>query len=159
SHILSRIDLNLVPARSAQDLLRLVPGLFIAQHQGGGKAEQIFLRGFDADHGTDVAISVDDIPVNLPSHAHGQGYADLHFLIPETVHNYEFGKGPYDAGHGDFTTAGYVAYHTLDVPEHSLIKTEAGSFHTGRIAVLWDLLSQKQKNLGKSAYIAADGLY
>ena len=82
------------PAKSAQDLLRLVPGLFIAQHQGGGKAEQIFLRGFDADHGTDVTITVDGMPVNMVSHAHGQGYADLHFLIPETVQGYDFGKGP-----------------------------------------------------------------
>ena len=78
---LSNLDLNMQPAKSAQDLLRLVPGLFIAQHQGGGKAEQIFLRGFDADHGTDVNLSVDGIPVNMVSHAHGQGYADLHFLI------------------------------------------------------------------------------
>src|ERR1700753_1058074 len=71
---LTDFDLNLQPARSAQDLLRLVPGLFIAQHQGGGKAEQIFLRGFDADHGTDVNISVDGLPVNIVSQAHGQGY-------------------------------------------------------------------------------------
>jgi outer membrane cobalamin receptor len=90
-HTLSGIDLNLLPVRSAQDLLRLVPGLFIAQHQGGGKAEQIFLRGFDADHGTDVNISVDGLPVNMVSHAHGQGYADMHFIIPETIEGYEFG--------------------------------------------------------------------
>jgi hypothetical protein len=159
SHLLSRIDLNLTPARSAQDLLRLVPGLFIAQHQGGGKAEQIFLRGFDADHGTDVAISVDGIPVNLPSHAHGQGYADLHFLIPETLRNYDFGKGPYTANQGDFATAGYVAYQTMDAPGRSLVKTEAGAFHTGRIVGLLDLLNQKQQSLGRSAYIAAEGLY
>ncbi|MBS1665234.1 MAG: carboxypeptidase-like regulatory domain-containing protein, partial [Bacteroidetes bacterium] len=68
-HTLSKIDLNLLPVRSAQDLLRLVPGLFIAQHQGGGKAEQIFIRGFDADHGTDVNITVDGMPVNMVSHA------------------------------------------------------------------------------------------
>lgn len=159
SHTLSRIDLNMQPARSAQDLLRLVPGLFIAQHQGGGKAEQIFLRGFDADHGTDVNISVDGIPVNMVSQAHSQGYADLHFLIPETVANYDFGKGPYYAGRGDFTTAGYVAYQTINVPERNMIKIEGGPFHTGRIVTLLSLLPQKDRERGRSAYIAGEGLY
>jgi len=79
------VDLKMNPVNTAQDLLRRVPGLFIAQHAGGGKAEQIFLRGFDDDHGTDIAVSVDGMPVNMVSHAHGQGYADLHFVIPETV--------------------------------------------------------------------------
>src|SRR6185503_3697100 len=88
-HTLSAIDLNIRPFNSSQDLMRLVPGLFIAQHMGGGKAEQIFVRGFDADHGTDLAVSVDGMPVNMVSHIHGQGYADLHFLIPETVSVYD----------------------------------------------------------------------
>src|SRR5262249_21950813 len=78
-------DFELRPRGRPADVLRLVPGLVISQHQGGGKAEQYFLRGFDADHGTDVALFIDGLPVNLRSHAHGQGYADLHFLIPETV--------------------------------------------------------------------------
>lgn len=95
---ISKIDLQLQPVTSSQDLLRKVPGLFIGQHAGGGKAEQIFLRGFDVDHGTDVAISVDGMPVNMVSHAHGQGYADLHFLIPETIESIDFDKGSYFAG-------------------------------------------------------------
>ncbi|MGZ3767317.1 MAG: carboxypeptidase-like regulatory domain-containing protein, partial [Mucilaginibacter sp.] len=94
-HTLSTLDLSLRPVNSSQDLMRLVPGLFIAQHMGGGKAEQIFIRGFDADHGTDLNISADGMPVNMVSHIHGQGYADLHFLIPETVKDFDFGKGPY----------------------------------------------------------------
>jgi hypothetical protein len=158
-HILSQLDLNTLPSRSAQDMLRLVPGLFIAQHQGGGKAEQIFLRGFDADHGTDVAIGVDGMPVNLVSHAHGQGYADLHFLIPEIIGSYEFGKGPYSTDHGDFTTAGYVDYHTLDAPDHNLLKLEGGEFHTGRIVTILNLLSAPARATGKSAYFAAEDLY
>ena len=93
-HTISKIDLNLQPVRSAQDILRTVPGLFIGQHQGGGKAEQIFLRGFDIDHGTDINVTVDGLPVNMVSHAHGQGYADLHFLIPELTGNVDYGKGP-----------------------------------------------------------------
>ena len=85
----------------------MVPGLFIGQHAGGGKAEQIFLRGFDIDHGTDINLSVDGMPVNMVSHAHGQGYADLHYLIPETVDRIHFGKGPYHTHHGNMATAGF----------------------------------------------------
>ncbi len=156
---LSRIDLDMQPARSAQDLLRLVPGLLIAQHQGGGKAEQIFLRGFDADHGTDVNVSVDGVPVNMVSHAHGQGYADLHFLIPETVSNYDFGKGPYYADKGDLATAGFVSYNTINVPDRNMLKIEGGQFGTGRIMALVNLLSEKSKAQGQNAYLAGDGLY
>jgi len=159
SHILSRIDLNMQPAISAQDLLRLVPGLFIAQHQGGGKAEQIFLRGFDADHGTDVNISVDGMPVNMVSHAHGQGYADLHFVIPEIIANYEFGKGPYYAGYGDFTTAGYVAYNTINGPDKSMVKVEGGQFNTVRSVVLLNLLNEKARQKQQNAYVAGEALY
>jgi len=159
SHTLSRIDLDMQPVKSAQDLLRLVPGLFIAQHQGGGKAEQIFLRGFDADHGTDVNVSVDGLPVNLVSQAHGQGYADLHFVIPETIAGYDFGKGPYYSGKGDFCTAGYVAYNTINVLDKNMVKIEAGQFNTIRGVALLNLLSDNAKNKGQSAYIAGETLY
>ena len=101
-------DFELRPSSTPSDILRLVPGLVIAQHAGGGKADQIFLRGFDADHGTDVAIFVDGIPVNMVSHAHGQGYADLHWIIPEFVDHVEVYKGPYFAQFGDIATAGAV---------------------------------------------------
>jgi hypothetical protein len=156
---LSSIDLNMRPARSAQDLLRLVPGLFTAQQVGGGKAEQIFLRGFDADHGTDVNISVDGMPVNLVSQAHGQGWADLHYLIPETVGSYDFGKGPYYAEKGDFCTAGFVNYNTLNVLENNMVKVEAGQFNTARAVAMINLLSNKAKERGQSAYIAGEALY
>lgn len=121
-------DLQLLPRNSAQDLLRIVPGLVIAQHAGGGKAEQIFLRGFDCDHGTDVNISVDGAPVNMVSHGHGQGYADLHFIIPEVVERMDVVKGPYFASYGDLTTAGAVTFHTADSISNSMIKIEGGSF-------------------------------
>jgi hypothetical protein len=156
---LSNLDLNMQPAKSAQDLLRLIPGLFIAQHQGGGKAEQIFFRGFDADHGTDVNISVDGMPVNMVSHAHGQGYADLHFLIPETVEGYDFGKGPYYTDKGDLTTAGYVAYSTKDELDEDLITVEAGQFQTLRLLAMVNLLGPKAKKNGQTAYIASERLY
>jgi len=93
---------------NSQEILRLVPGLFIGQHQGGGKAEQIFLRGFDCDHGTDVSLNVDGMPINMVSHAHGQGYADAHFIIPETIESIDFKKGAYYAEKGNFDTGGFV---------------------------------------------------
>ena len=111
---LVNVDVKVNPVKSSQEILRKVPGLIIGQHAGGGKAEQIFLRGFDVDHGTDIAINIDGLPVNLPSHAHGQGYADLHFLIPETIDNVDFGKGPYYANKGNFNTAGYIDLNIKD---------------------------------------------
>jgi outer membrane cobalamin receptor len=158
-HTLSALDLNLRPVNSSQDLMRLVPGLFIAQHMGGGKAEQIFIRGFDADHGTDLNVSVDGLPVNMVSHVHGQGYADLHFLIPETVSTYDFGKGPYYTDKGDFTTAGYLNYTTKDALDKSTISLEGGRFNTFRAAGVIDLLGSKAKQNGENAYIAGEYNY
>jgi hypothetical protein len=158
-HNIRDIDLNMRPVNSSQDLMRLVPGLFLGQHQGGGIAEHIFFRGFDADHGTDVNVSVDGMPLNLVSHAHGQGFADLHFLIPELVSKYEFGKGPYYAEHGDFATAGYVSFKTKDVLDKSMVKLEGGRFNTGRIMAIVNLLSDKAKKRGESGYIAGEDVY
>jgi hypothetical protein len=158
-HTLSAIDLHIRPINSAQDLMRLVPGLFLGQHHGGGIAEHIFLRGFDADHGTDVNVSVDDMPLNLVSQIHGQGFSDLHFLIPELVTSYEFGKGPYYAERGDFTTAGYVGFHSADILDRSMVKLEGGQFQTGRIMTSLDLLSAKAKARGETAYIAGEAAY
>jgi outer membrane receptor protein involved in Fe transport len=104
----SRRELELRPKRRTGELFEAVPGLVSVQHAGGGKADQWFLRGFDADHGTDVAFFVDGVPVNLVSHGHGQGYADVHFLIPELVASLDGYKGPYYAEFGDFATAGAV---------------------------------------------------
>jgi outer membrane cobalamin receptor len=158
-HTISALDLSLRPVNSSQDLMRLVPGLFIAQHMGGGKAEQIFIRGFDADHGTDLNVSVDGMPVNMVSHIHGQGYADLHFLIPETVSTYDFGKGPYYTGYGDLATAGYLSYTTKDALDKSMISIEGGRFNTFRVAGVVDLLSSKAKQNGENAYIAGEYNY
>ena len=110
----AKIDIDKNPVKSSQEILRVVPGLFIAQHAGGGKAEQMFLRGFDLDHGTDISLWVDGMPVNMVSHAHGQGYADLHFLQPELIENVEFEKGNYNMLYGDLANAGYVAFKTKD---------------------------------------------
>lgn len=145
------VDLKTAPVKSSQEILRKVPGLFIGQHASGGKAEQIFLRGFDIDHGTDINLSVDGMPVNMVSNAHGQGYSDLHFLIPETIENISFGKDPYNAEYGDFATAGYVAFKTLDKLDKSSFSVEYGQFDAFRTVVLFNLLETQNSN----AYVAA----
>ncbi|MDN3677052.1 TonB-dependent receptor plug domain-containing protein [Flavobacterium paronense] len=152
-NVISKIDLQTTPVNSSQEILRKVPGLFIGQHAGGGKAEQIFLRGFDIDHGTDIAVSVDGMPVNMVSHAHGQGYADLHFVIPETVDKIDFGKGTYYANKGDFATAGYVTFQTKERVDKSAISVEAGQFNTLRTVGVFNLL---EKNKMQNAYLATE---
>jgi TonB family protein len=112
-------DFVLRPVASVQDILRVTPGLVTVQHSGGGKASQYFLRGFDADHGTDVALSIDGVPINMPTHAHGQGFADTNFIIPEAVERVEITKGPYFASQGDFATAGAVNLVSRESFEHS----------------------------------------
>jgi len=101
----------------ASDVMRQVPGLVVSQHAGGGKSDQYFIRGFDADHGTDIAIFADGVPVNLTSHGHGQGYADSHWMIPETLESVDMHKGPYAARYGDFYTAGALELRTIDSVE------------------------------------------
>ncbi len=152
----SAVDFQLRPVRTTQDLLRMVPGLFIAQHAGGGKAEQIFLRGFDADHGTDVALSVDGLPVNMVSHAHGQGYSDLHWVIPETVEGFSFGKGPYYADQGDFATAGYVSFKTKDAVAQNMVKAEVGNFNTYRGVGIFKFPFKEAAKHKQTGYLAGE---
>jgi hypothetical protein len=156
---ISKIDIALRDISNSQEVLRLVPGLFIGQHQGGGKAEQIFLRGFDCDHGTDISINTDGMPVNLVSHAHGQGYADTHFIIPETIDYVNFKKGPYYAEKGDFSTTGYVDYHTMDVLPINTVKLEGGMFNTFRLLGMFNLLDEKAKVKQQSWYVATEYRY
>jgi hypothetical protein len=107
------------PIMRAGEVLEAVPGVIVSQHSGEGKANQYYLRGFNLDHGTDFATTVAGVPVNMPTHAHGHGYSDVNFLIPELVAGVQFNKGPYAAEEGDFSTAGasHVRYaNTLDGP-------------------------------------------
>ncbi len=108
------------------EVLETVPGVIVTQHSGEGKANQYFLRGFNLDHGTDFATTVAGMPVNLPTHAHGQGYSDLNFLIPELVTGVQFSKGPYYADQGDFATAGSSNINYANVLEKSIAHVEAG---------------------------------
>ena len=154
---IAKIDLDLKPVKNSQELMRIVPGLFVAQHAGGGKAEQIFLRGFDCDHGTDIAVSIDGMPVNMVSHAHGQGYADSHFIIPETVNAIDYGTGPYYTQQGNLNTAGYVAFSTYNSIPQSRILLEAGQFDTYRTLAMIDLLKKNKDK--QNAYIVGDFNY
>lgn len=153
------VDLKMNPVNTAQDLLIKIPGLFIAQHAGGGKAEQIFLRGFDDDHGTDIAISVDGMPVNMVSHAHGQGYADLHFVIPEIVQDIDFGKGAYYADRGNFDTGGYVNLKTYDKVDNSFVKVEGGMFNTVRTMGVLNILNENNDHKRRNMYAAGEYNY
>ena len=113
--------------------MRLVPGLIIGQHHGGGKADQILFRGFDSDHGTDFQVSVDGIPVNMPSNAHGQGYADLHWLIPETIDRVEIFKGSYFASPRRFRHLGRHQHrHQALRPTIELSRLMGGNYQTAR---------------------------
>jgi outer membrane receptor for Fe3+-dicitrate len=159
SKFLNAVDFENRPKNSAQDMLRLVPGLFIAQHAGGGKSEQIFIRGFDADHGTDVATFVDGIPVNMPSHGHGQGYADLHFLIPEVVQGMSIYKGTSSPLYGDFATGAAVGFKTYDSLPSNLIQIETGSVPSTKAITTTRglaLLNVPVKSDKVSSYFAAD---
>ena len=156
---ISKLDIKMRGINNSQEVLRMVPGLFIGQHAGGGKAEQIFLRGFDLDHGTDISIAVDGLPVNMVSHAHGQGYADLHFLIPELIDNVTFKKGTYYAEKGNFTTTGFVDFKTFNALPNNSIKAEGGMFNTFRTVGMFNLLNDAAKAKGQSAYIASEYMH
>lgn len=156
---ISRLDVKMRGINNSQEVLRLVPGLFIGQHAGGGKAEQLFLRGFDLDHGTDINITVDGMAVNMVSHAHGQGYADLHFVIPELIDNVNFRKGPYYADKGNFTTSGAVDFQTFNTLPNNMVKAEAGAFNTFRAVAMTNLLGARARAQQQSAYLAAEYMY
>lgn len=132
TRVFTRRELPRGAGVQAEDLLRIVPGLFVVQHAGGGKANQYFLRGFDIDHGTDLALSVDGVPVNMVSHGHGQGYADMHWIIPELIERMEVVKGSYDPRFGDFATAGAVDLQTSSVAPESRVTVQGGMFRTYR---------------------------
>ncbi|HTO66234.1 MAG TPA: TonB-dependent receptor [Bradyrhizobium sp.] len=126
-------ELNARPVTRPGEILEAAPGLIVTQHSGEGKANQYFLRGYNLDHGTDMAIWVDDVPVNMRTHAHGQGYADLNWLMPETVNSLDIRKGPYFADEGDFGSAGNLHIGLIDSVSKAIAQTTAGSFGYRRI--------------------------
>ncbi|WP_246692643.1 TonB-dependent receptor [Methylobacterium sp. WL64] len=126
--VITGAQLNSRPVTRPGEVLEAVPGLIVTQHSGEGKANQFFLRGFNLDHGTDIALFLDGMPLNMRTHAHGQGYADINFLIPELVGAVEFHKGPYFVRDGDFASAGSVRIDYLDTVQKNLALTAIGSF-------------------------------
>jgi hypothetical protein len=120
------------PILRSGEVLETVPGLIITQHAGGGKANQYFLRGFNLDHGTDIAIFLDDMPLNLPSHAHGEGYSDMNTVIPEFVKRVDFEKGPYYANVGNFSSAASAHVEFFKTLPQNFAKVEGGSYTYGR---------------------------
>lgn len=126
--IVGRGELAERPRLRSGDLVEFVPGMVATQHSGSGKANQYFLRGFNLDHGTDFATSVDGMPVNLRSHGHGQGYSDLNFLIPELVEGLEYRKGTWHADVGDFSSAGSADFRLAEVLERQNLRLTAGEY-------------------------------
>jgi hypothetical protein len=116
------------PAYRTGEIFETVPGLIVTQHSGEGKANQYFMRGFNLDHGTDLALFIDGMPINMRSHGHGQGYADTNFLIPELLRGLSYRKGPYFASEGDFASAGAIHLDLVDRLQKSFAQVEVGSF-------------------------------
>jgi hypothetical protein len=129
---ITAVQLAVRPVNRATEILETVPGLIISQHSGEGKANQYYLRGFNLDHGFDFAQTVAGIPVNMPTHAHAQGYADSNFLIPELVSGVQFRKGPYYAENGDFSSAGSANVNYFNVLDRPIVSVSAGSFNYRR---------------------------
>lgn len=129
------VELDARPFLRRGELLEVIPGVVITQHSGGGKANQYFLRGFNLDHGTDFSLSVDGLPVNLRSHAHGQGYADLNFIIPEFVQSIDYTKGPFAADVGDFSSAGAARFSLFKTLPRNFATLEAGENNYARFVV------------------------
>ncbi len=153
-----RAELSLRPHLRTEDALAAVPGLYSVQHAGGGKAQQYFLRGFDLDHGTDIAFSVDGAPINAVSHAHGQGYSDLHFIIPEVIDTLESTKGPYSARVGDFATAGSVTFHMADYLPESIGRVEVGpDGHRRAVAAVSPNLGESWRAVAAAEVFNEDG--
>jgi outer membrane receptor protein involved in Fe transport len=123
---------NAQPVSRPGEVLEAAPGLIVTQHSGEGKANQYFLRGFNLDHGTDLAITVDGMPINMRTHGHGQGYADINFLIPELIQSMRIRKGPYFADEGDFSSAGALHIDTIDTLNPGLWQGTVGVFGYGR---------------------------
>ena len=148
-------DILLQPQGRPAQVLRLIPGFIAVEHSGGaGKADQYFLRGFDADHGTDVAFFIDNMPINLRTHGHGQGYTDLNFIIPETIQGIDVVKGTYHAEFGDFNTAGAVRFKTRDVLQENVVQGGGGQFDTQRYLLMLSPTKDKVRTL-----FAAEGYY
>lgn len=131
----SQSDFMSRPLMRRGEILEAVPGMIITQHAGGGKANQYFLRGFNLDHGTDFSISLEGMPLNMRTHAHGQGYTDLNPLIPELIQSIDYAKGTYSASDGDLSSAGSANFLLWDLMPQNLVRLELGEYNYHRALV------------------------
>lgn len=152
-----KATLTAAPHASGAEMLNTAPGMFVARPEGDAVAQQLFLRGFDADHGQDVEIKVSGIPLNQPSHVHGQGYADLGFVIPETVRELRVVEGVHDPHQGDFAIAGSVDYELGVEERRSRLKLSYGSFDTQRLLGLWAPEGQHEETFGAATFRSTAG--
>lgn len=145
------------PALRPGEVLELVPGMVVTQHSGDGKANQYFLRGFNLDHGTDFSIQLDGMPINLPTHAHGQGYSDLNFLIPELVSGVRYRKGPYSVDAGDFSLAGSAHINYVSTLAQPFAQFTLGPNNYQRSLIAGSRSDDDQTWLGAFELVGNDG--
>ena len=136
-------DLSVRPLLRVAELLEVVPGLIAAQHSGSGKANQYFLRGFNLDHGTDFTAYLDDVPLNLRTHGHGQGYLDVNGLIPELIDRVEYRKGPYRADTGDFSLAGSSHMHDRGSSSSAIHRGRERAIRLGPLRWRWHVRGRR----------------
>ncbi len=155
--VMSADVLGAAPAQDTTGLLQKAPGLYVGRGEGDAVAGQVYLRGFDAEHGQDIEFTVNGIPINQPNHIHGQGYADIGFIIPETVRTLRVTEGVYDPRQADFAVAGSADFD-LGVPERGItLKTSAGSFGTLRQLVMWAPHDEPEETFGAVALRTTNG--
>ena len=155
--VVSQADIDIRPLMRTGEILELVPGMVVTQHSGNGKANQYFLRGINLDHGTDFSTVVDGMPLNMRTHAHGQGYTDLNFIIPETIERLSYKKGAYYAEVGDFSGAGSAHMHTAKTFEQGLAEFGLGDHGFFRTVVV-DSQTRGNQSLSYAAeYALFDG--
>ncbi len=145
------------PISRPGEVLEAMPGVIVTQHSGDGKANQYFLRGFNLDHGTDLASFFDGIPINLPSNAHGEGYTDLNFLIPELIQRIDYGKGPYFANVGDFGSAGWENIQYFQTLPDNIAKVEIGNWNYERTLFADSIKAGQGNLLSAFEFVHTDG--
>ncbi len=155
--VLDHDILNAMPRQNAADLLGSAPGVYVSRPEGDAVAQEIFLRGFDASHGQDIELSVGVVPLNQPSHIHGQGYADTNFVIPEVVRSLRVTEGVYDPRQGDFAVAGSVGFDLGVAKRGILSRTSYGSFDTKRQVLVWAPEGEADETFGAVALRETDG--
>ena len=138
-------EIEIRPLLRTGEVLELVPGMVVTQHSGTGKANQYFLRGFNLDHGTDFATFVDGMPVNMPTHGHGQGYTDLNFIIPEVISSISYKKGTYYAETGDFSGAGSAEMQTTKNLDKSIFEVTLGNENYQRLLIVDDIINSQDQ--------------